>query len=61
MERIVQTRQLFTLGRPAGDAPLLDDVCLALCRFLAAAADGVYQIDGRGFFAADGSLLVRDQ
>ncbi len=61
MERIVQTRQLFTFGRPDDDAPLLDDVCLALCRFLAEAADGVYQIDDRGYFAADGSLLIRDQ
>jgi hypothetical protein len=60
MERIIQTRQLFTVQRPAGDAPLLDAVCLSLCRFLADASDGVYQIDGRGLFAADGALLLRD-
>ncbi len=61
MERIIQSRQLFTVERPAGDAPLLDDLCLSLCRFLAETADGVYQIDGRGFFAADGALLLRDE
>ncbi len=61
MERIIQSRQLFTVERPAGDAPLLDDLCLALCRFLAETADGVFQIDGRGFFAANGSLLLRDE
>ena len=61
MERIIQTRQLFTLARPADDLPPLDDVCLALCRFLAEATDGVYQIDGRGFFAADGALRLRDE
>ena len=60
MERIIQTRQLFTVGRP-DDAPDLDGVCVALCRFLAEATDGVYQTDGRGFFGADGTLLVRDE
>jgi hypothetical protein len=31
-----------------------------LCNFLCDATDGVYQIDGKGFFKADGTLLVRE-
>lgn len=56
MERLIQARQLFTLR---GSAP--DAVCVALCGLLAAATDGVYQIDGRGFFAADGAPLAPDE
>jgi hypothetical protein len=61
MERLIQSRQLFTLNRPEAGSPLLDDLCISLCRFLAQSADGVYQIDGRGFFAADGASLMRDE
>jgi hypothetical protein len=62
MERMIQTRQLFTLRRPldAADDVLVEKVVVALCRALASAADGVYQIDDAGFFAADGSLLVQE-
>lgn len=59
MERMIQTRQLFTLEQPGqNDA---SSVSVALCRFLANTAEGVYQIDGHGFFTADGALLVRDE
>ena len=53
MERMIQTAQLFTLHGEGSE-----QVCLDLCRFLAAQTAGVYQIDERGFFAADGTLLV---
>jgi hypothetical protein len=56
MERMIQTAQLFTLH--GGEGP--EQVCIDLCRFLAGVTAGVYQIDGRGFFAADGSLLVAE-
>ena len=35
-------------------------LCVALAKSLAGATAGVYQIDGRGFFDADGSLLVAE-
>jgi hypothetical protein len=54
MERVVQSRQLFTLTAPAGGGPV------GLCRWLAARTDGVYQIDGQGFFAADGTPLLAE-
>jgi hypothetical protein len=63
MERAIQTRQLFTLRPPddrAGDA-LVEQAYSAVCRHLAAVTEGFYQIDDRGFFAADGTLLVRMQ
>ncbi len=56
MERMIQTAQLFTLHGGEGS----EHVCIDLCRFLAAATAGVYQIDERGFFAADGALLVAE-
>lgn len=58
MERLIQTAQLFTLRGDASERS--EDVCLALCRFLAETTAGAYQIDERGFFAADGRLLVAE-
>lgn len=60
MARVIQTKQLITLRKPvdATDEVLLDGVLDAARRFLAASADGVYQVDGRGWFAADEELLV---
>jgi hypothetical protein len=62
MERVVQTKQMVTIRRPA-DHPnesAVEDVCRTLCRVLAEARDGVYQIDGAGWFAADGTLLLEE-
>jgi hypothetical protein len=53
MERMIQTAQLFTLHANAESA-----AAEQLCRFLAGSTAGIYQIDGRGLFAANGSLLV---
>jgi len=62
MERVIQTRQLYTLRRPIDhpDEVRLERVSVAICRFLAAATEGVYQSDGEGFFAADGTLLLQE-
>jgi hypothetical protein len=62
MEQVIQTRQLYTLRRPLDhpDEVRLENVCVTACRFLAAATDGVYQIDAEGFFAPDGSLLLQE-
>jgi hypothetical protein len=58
MERAIQARQLFTI-RPAGDDPGIERACEELSRLLAAVTEGFYQVDGHGFFAADGALLVK--
>lgn len=59
---VALTKQLVVLRQPvdAADEVARDAVLLETCRFLAARADGVYQIDGRGWFAADGTLLVQE-
>src|SRR5205823_832035 len=67
MRRIISTAQLITLHQPnddnvddVEDDPRVEELCIAVCRFLAGATDGIYQVDNRGFFAADGSLLVAE-
>jgi hypothetical protein len=62
MRHVVQTKQLVTLRKPldAADEITLERVLEEACRFLAAATDGVYQIDGRGWFSATGELLLRE-
>jgi hypothetical protein len=63
MEHMVGTAQLFTLRRPIDypDDALVERLCVAVCQFLAGATAGVYQIDDRGFFAADGALLLEEK
>lgn len=55
MERMIQTAQLFTLHASAESSATEQ-----LCRFLAEVTAGMYQVDGRGLFAADGTLLVAE-
>jgi hypothetical protein len=63
MQHMISTQQVFTLERlpDSGGAALPDDVCTAVCQFLARTTDGVYQVDGQGFFSAAGALLVREE
>lgn len=62
MQHVIQTQQLVTLRRPLdhADEAALDRLCLGVIQFLAARTEGVYQIDGRGWFAADGELLLQE-
>ncbi len=63
MQRLIGTQQVFTLKPPetrSADASI-EQICLAVCQFLADATEGVYQIDERGFFSADGNLLVAEK
>jgi hypothetical protein len=63
MQRVIASAQLFTLQSPEDSAEekWLDAVCAAVCRFVARKTDGIYQIDGQGFFAGDGTLLVKEE
>jgi hypothetical protein len=60
MRHVIQTKQLVTLRRPLdhADEAALDRLCDEVVRFLAARTEGVYQIDGRGWFTAAGELLL---
>jgi hypothetical protein len=62
MEHVIQSKQLITIRKPldAADEVTLETVLEEACRFLAAATDGVYQIDGRGWFSATGELLLQE-
>jgi len=62
MERVIQTEQLITIRKPI-DTPndsLAESVCEALCQYLATELQGMYQIDGQGWFAADGTELIHE-
>src|SRR5262249_12879833 len=63
MRHMVGTMQLFTIDGPtdAESVRPVEYLCLELCQFLARATAGVYQVDHQGFFAADGTLLVREE
>lgn len=62
MGRVIQTKQLVTLRKPVdiSDEVRVERVLEEACRFLATAAEGVYQIDGRGWFTEAGELLVQE-
>ena len=62
MERAIQTKQLILLRSPI-DTPnevAVERILVHACQFLAARTDGVYQIDGRGWFGANGELLLQE-
>ncbi len=50
MQRIIDTRQLFTL--------IGGDRLEEWARFLASETHGFYQVDGSGFFEADGTPII---
>lgn len=62
MRHVIQTQQLVTVRKPidAADEVTLDRVLTETCRFLAARTAGVYQVDGAGWFAADGTLVLQE-
>ncbi len=62
MERVIQSRQLVTIRKPL-DHPnesAIDDLCQSICQVIAAAADGMYQVENIGWYAADGTLLLQE-
>ncbi|MBA4190256.1 MAG: hypothetical protein C0467_19905 [Planctomycetaceae bacterium] len=62
MQHAIQTKQLITLRKPidAADEVTMENLLETTCRFLATATEGVYQIDGRGWFSAGGELLLQE-
>lgn len=62
MEKVIQTQQMVTVRRPLDypDETLAEAACETVVRFLAEQTRGVYQIDGRGWFAATGERLVEE-
>jgi len=62
MERVIQTRQLIAYRRPIdhADDAMLERLCETIASYLAIKLDGVYQIDTRGWFTAEGVLAVAE-
>jgi hypothetical protein len=52
MQHLISTRQLLTFQTESETSGW------QIARRFALLTDGVYQVDGRGFFAADGALMV---
>jgi hypothetical protein len=59
MQHMISTQQLFTLRVTQGKAN--DEFCRRLCQLLAKGTEGIYQIDGWGFFSARGDFLAPDK
>jgi hypothetical protein len=57
MQHLIATQQVFTLRR-TDNPETPGDVLIRACQLLARTVDGVYQVDGMGFFDADGTLLL---
>lgn len=55
MLHLTQTQQVFTFS-----APECGETGRAVARLLGSLTDSVYEIDGRGFFSADGKLLLAE-
>ena len=62
MERVIQARQLVTVRKPLDHANEIEveRVCLAICEKFAQAADGIYQVEGDGWYAANGILILKE-
>ena len=62
MERVIQARQLITIRKPIDHANeiTVERACLSISQKLAQAADGIYQIEGDGWYAANGILILKE-
>jgi hypothetical protein len=62
MQHVIQSQQLITIRKPI-DHPnevIVEDLCRTLCRVLAEAGDGIYQIEGDAWYSAAGELLLQE-
>jgi hypothetical protein len=62
MQLMIGSNQMFTMEIPRhrAEEAEVDRFCVILCRYLAAKTAGAYQVDGQGFFDANGKLLVKE-
>ena len=62
MEHVFQAKQLVTVRKPVdhSNESAVEDLCRSLCLKLARAADGVFQVEGDGWYSADGQLLLKE-
>jgi len=62
MEHVIQSRQLVIVRKPLDSAneSAIEDLCQLVCRVIAEAAGGVYQVEGDGWYGADGRKLLQE-
>jgi len=62
MEHVIQSRQLITVRKPldSSNESAVEDLCQSICRVVAEATDGVYQVEGDGWYAADGRKMLTE-
>jgi hypothetical protein len=62
MERMIQTKQLFTIRKPVSHPNEIDAerICESLSKFLAQQTDGMYQIDNVGWHEMTGDVLIAE-
>jgi len=61
MQRLINTAQIITLRLGDEEAEIesaVDALLAILCHYLAGLSEGIYQIDGRGMFQADGEVIA---
>ncbi|MCX7664849.1 MAG: hypothetical protein N2112_04830 [Gemmataceae bacterium] len=60
MERVIQTVELIIFRKPLdhSNEVILDQVISELVQMFAQNADGIFQIDGEGWYNAQGELLI---
>lgn len=56
MERIIQTKQWYTMECPTGWEYMGESIS----RLMARETEGIYQVDGVGFFDRDGGILLKE-
>ena len=61
LDKLVACQQIFTFFEEGEEEDARTSAaCVALARWLAVRLEGIYQIDGQGFFDAAGSLLLAE-
>ena len=62
MELVIQAKQLVALRQPIdhADEARLEQMCVFIAQYFAQQLGGIYQIDGKGYFAADGTLRLQE-
>ena len=62
MEHVIRTQQFVAYRKPLDHAneATLDTLCETLGKYLAQQTEGILQIDGLGWFAADGERLIEE-
>jgi hypothetical protein len=61
MQHMIRTTQVFTFPKDADSILPNGLLYLEICRFLADTTEGVYQVDGDGFYSADHALLLAER